>query len=272
MAEQVAHLRCAHADKHLHKFRAGDGEKRHVRLTRNGFGQHRLAGSRRADEQDTLGHGRADVLILCRVVQVVDDLGQVFLGLVLTGDVGELDALGGLDVDLRVRAAEPEHHGVRPAGLVRHALEHELAETDEEHDRQQPCQQKRQKRRHLLDDLARELRAGVLQAVDQVGIVHQAGLIDLRVVFVREEDLVVLYLHTANLLIFRHGHKRAVVDLLDLPLAQPGHRQKVERQNHENDDGVIIHHRLFGAFHFIHVTASLIFVKCVHFWDSCNVT
>ena len=158
------------------------------------------------------------------------------------------------------------------SGLVRHALEHELAEGDKTHDRQQPCQQKRQKRRHLLDDLARELRAGVLQAVDEVRIVHQAGLIDLRVVFVREEDLVVLHLHTADLLIFRHGHKRAVVDLLDLPLAQPGYRQKVERQDHENDDGVIIHHRLFRAFHFIHGNASFICIKCVHFWDSCNVT
>ena len=272
LPEQVAHLACAHADEHLHELRTGHGEKRHVRLTGDGLGQHRLAGSRRADEQDALGHGCADVLIFRRVVQVVDDLGQVFLGLVLTGDIGEFDALGRLDVDLRVRAAEPEHHGVRPAGLVRHALEHELAEGDKKHDRQQPRQQKRQKRRHLLDDLARELRAGVLQAVDEVGIVHQAGLIDLRVIFVREEDLVVLHLHTADLLIFRHGHERAVVDLLDLPLAQPGHRQKVERQDHENDDGVIIHQRLFRVFHFIHVTASFIFIKCVHFWDLCNIT
>ena len=272
LTEQVAHLARAHADEHLHELRTGHGEKRHICLARNGLGQHRLAGSRRADEQNALGHGCADVLIFRRVVQVVDDLGQVFLGLVLAGDIGEFDALGRLDVDLRVRAAEPEHHGVRPAGLVRHALEHELAEGDKKHDRQQPRQQKRQKRRHLLDDLARELRAGVLQAVDEVRIVHQAGLVDLRVVFVREEDLIVLHLHTADLLIFRHGHKRAVVDLLDLPLAQPGHRQKVERQNHENDDGVIIHQRLFGAFHFIHVNASFILIKYVHFSDSCNIT
>ena len=81
-----------------------------------------------------------------------------------------------------------------------------------------------------------------------------------------------MHLHAADLLIFRHGHERAVVDLLDLPLAQPGHRQKVERQDHENDDGVIIPQRLFRVFHFIHVTASFILIKCVHFWDSCNVT
>ena len=81
-----------------------------------------------------------------------------------------------------------------------------------------------------------------------------------------------MHLHTADLLIFRHGHERAVVDLLDLPLAQPGHRQKVERQDHENDDGVIIHQRLFRVFHFIHVTASFILIKCVHFWDLCNIT
>ena len=271
LAEQIAYLGRTHADEHLHELRTGDGEKRHVCLTGDGLGQHGFAGSRRADKQDTLGHGRADVLILCRVVQVVDDLGQVFLGLVLTGNVGEFDAFGRLDVDLRVRTTEPEHHGVRSASPVRHALGHELAEADEDHDRQQPCQQKRQERRHLFDDLARELRTGVFQAIDEVGIVHQAGLVDLRVVFVREEDLVVLHLHAADLLIFRHGHKRAVIDFLDLPLAQPGHCQEVDRQNHENDDGVVIHHRLFRAFHFIHVTASFI-SKCVHFSDSCNIT
>jgi len=275
LAEQVAHLARAHADEHLHEFRTGHGEKRHVCLTRDGLGQHRLAGSRRADEQDALGHGRADLLILRRVVQVVDDLGQVFLGLVLTGDVGELDALGGLDIDLRVRAAEPEHHGVRPAGLVRHALEHELAEGDKKHDRQQPRQQKRQKRRHLLDDLAREFRAGVLQAVDQVGIVHRAGLVDLGVVFVREDDLVVLHLHAADLFVLRHGHERAVVDLLDLPLAQPRHGEEVDEQQHEQCHGVVIQHRLFRAFYFIHAYASFIQNICVlrvHFPDSCNVT
>ena len=275
LPEQVAHLARAHADEHLHEFRAGDGEKRHVCLARNGLGQHRLAGSRRADEQDALGHGRADLLILRRVVQIVDDLGQVLLGLVFTGDVGKLDALGGLDIDLCVRAAEPEHHGVRPAGLVRHALEHELAEGDKKHDRQQPCQQKRQKRRHLLDDLARELRAGVLQAVDQVGIVHRAGFVDLGVVFVREEDLVVLHLHAADLFVLRHGHERAVVDLLDLPLAQPRHGEEVDEQQHEQRHGVVIQHRLFRAFYFIHAYASFIQNICVlrvHFPDSCNVT
>ena len=178
-------------------------------------------------------------------MQVVDDLGQVLLGLVLTGDVGELDALGGLDIDLCVRAAEPEHHGVRPAGLVRHALEHELAEGDKTRDRQQPRQQKRQKRRHLLDDLTRELRAGVLQAVDQVGIVHRAGLVDLGVVFVCEEDLVVLHLHAADLFVLRHGHERAVVDLLDAAAVQQRRYEQIEQRNDQKHDAVVIQQGLF---------------------------
>ena len=38
-----------------------------------------------------------------------------------------------------------------------------------------------QQRRGLLHDLAGELCAGVVQALGKVGVVHQAGLVDLRV-------------------------------------------------------------------------------------------
>ena len=41
-------------------------------------------------------------------MEVVHDLRQVLLGLVLTGHIGEFDAVGGLDIDLGVALAHAE--------------------------------------------------------------------------------------------------------------------------------------------------------------------
>ncbi len=64
LLEQVAHLGGAHAHEHLHELRAGDGEEGHVGFAGHGLGQHGLAGARRADQQDALGHGGTDLLVL----------------------------------------------------------------------------------------------------------------------------------------------------------------------------------------------------------------
>ena len=64
LLEQVAHLAGAHADEHLHKFRAGNGEERHVRFARDCLGEHGFACAGRADEQNALGHRRADIAVL----------------------------------------------------------------------------------------------------------------------------------------------------------------------------------------------------------------
>ena len=66
--EQVAHLGSAHAHEHLHEFGAGHGEEGHVGFTGHGLGQHGLAGARRADEQDALGHLGTDVLVFAGVM------------------------------------------------------------------------------------------------------------------------------------------------------------------------------------------------------------
>ena len=56
LLEEVAHLARAHADEHFDKFRAGHREERHIRLAGDRLGEHRFTGSRRADEQNALGH------------------------------------------------------------------------------------------------------------------------------------------------------------------------------------------------------------------------
>ena len=44
----------------------------------------------RAHQQDALGHGGADLLVLAGVVEIVHDLLQVLLGLVLSGHIGRI--------------------------------------------------------------------------------------------------------------------------------------------------------------------------------------
>ena len=53
--EEVAHAARAHADEHLHEVRARHREEGHAGLAGDGARQHRLAGARRADEEDPLG-------------------------------------------------------------------------------------------------------------------------------------------------------------------------------------------------------------------------
>ena len=109
LAEQVANFRRAHADEHLNKLRAGHGEERHVRLARNGLGKHRLTGSRRADQQNALGHLCTNLAVFLRILQILDDLLQVFFRLVHAFHIAEADAVRRFHIDLCVGFAHVEH-------------------------------------------------------------------------------------------------------------------------------------------------------------------
>ena len=82
LLEQVAHARGADADEHLDEVGAADREERHVGLAGHGPRQQRLAGARRAHQQHALGDPAAELLELLRLLQELDDLLQLFLGLV----------------------------------------------------------------------------------------------------------------------------------------------------------------------------------------------
>ena len=89
LLEQVADARGADPDEHLDELRAGQGEERHVRLAGDSPRQERLTGARRADEQDAFRDPAAEPLVLLGVLQEVDDLDELRLGLVDAGDVAE---------------------------------------------------------------------------------------------------------------------------------------------------------------------------------------
>ena len=64
-----------------------------VRLAGDRAREQRLAGPGRAVEQDAVRDPRAELRVALRVLQEVDDLDELVLGLVDPGDVLEGDAL-----------------------------------------------------------------------------------------------------------------------------------------------------------------------------------
>ena len=100
LIEEVAHLGCAHTDKHLYELRPGDGEERNLGLTRYGTCDEGLTRSRRPDEERTFGQPGSHQRILSRMVQEVYDLHQLILRLVLSGHVGKRGLHRVLGIDL----------------------------------------------------------------------------------------------------------------------------------------------------------------------------
>ena len=99
LREQVADAAGADADEQLHELRGGDAEERHRGLAGDGARQERLARPGRADEQDAARQPRPEAAVLVGLLEELDDLGELRLGLVLAGDVreGDLGPLGVVD-------------------------------------------------------------------------------------------------------------------------------------------------------------------------------
>ena len=93
LLEEVAHAAGADADDHLDELRRRHREERHVGLAGDGARQQRLAGARQARQQHALGDHPAEPPVALRVLEEVDDLDELLLGLVDAGDVGERRAL-----------------------------------------------------------------------------------------------------------------------------------------------------------------------------------
>ena len=92
LLEQVTHTGCAHAHEHLHELRAADVEEWNARLAGHGLGEQRLAGPRRADQEDTLGDAGAQGSKLLRVLKELYHLSQFFLRLFHPSHVQERHA------------------------------------------------------------------------------------------------------------------------------------------------------------------------------------
>ena len=250
LLEQVAYLGRAHTDKHFHKFRAGNGEERHMRLAGDRLGKQRLAGARRADKQRALGQLCADARILARVVQEIHDLSQSFLGFVLTGHIRK--GLAGLGLCVYFRARFSKAHGIA-AHALHHLFAHPLADRNDNNDRDCVADQNTEQRRGLRRDLGGELDVRVIQTVIQIRVRENAGLVNGRfpvLICCLEYDLafglVVCYGLYPSLV--QHGSELIIAHLGHPALHQRREKQPVEQHQHRQCDGIVKDQRSFWGF------------------------
>ena len=106
LGEQVAHAAGADAHDHLDELRGREREEGHVGLARDGPGEQRLAGAGGPRQQHAARDPAAEAQVAVGVLQEVDDLDQLLLGLVDAGHVLEGHPGGRGVVALGLRAPE----------------------------------------------------------------------------------------------------------------------------------------------------------------------
>ena len=166
--EQVAHARSAHTDEQLDEIGPGKGEKGHARLAGHGAGQQRLAGARRADQEDALGNAAAQRAVFLRRPQEINHLAQLGDDLIMAGDVVERNTVFISPVQVRP-AARKGHGRTHAAGARDHP-----GECHQHDDEDRPGQHHRLKRRRR--GVGFELASGNVgvEQPDEIGVLLHA--------------------------------------------------------------------------------------------------
>ena len=231
LLKQVAHAACAHAHEHLHKVRAGDGEERHIGLTGDGARQQGFARARRSHQQNALRNASAELLELLRFAQELDDLVQLFLGLVYAGHVLEGDLL--LLHAEQAGAALAKAHGLVAAGL--HLADHQEPQAQDDGQGQQLQQPAWPSATAHVADV--DVDALVAEALVHIGVAGGNGAVEagLLVVVAAAHLLAV----DGNVLDFAGIHvcqKLREVDLAILHRGVGGAHQRVQQNAKANND------------------------------------
>ncbi len=139
LVEQVADAAGADADEHLDELGPGDAEERHAGLAGHGPRHQRLARAGRPDEQHPARDPRAEGVELFGELQELDDLLELRLGLIDTGDIAKRDDRLVAEEHPRPALAEAECLVIGPLRLSHHE-EDEAADDQQWQDRgeQQP--------------------------------------------------------------------------------------------------------------------------------------
>ena len=242
LIEEVAHFRSAHAHEHLHEFRAGHGKEGDIGFSCDRFGQHGLARSGRSDQQNALGHCRADFLVFSGIVQILHDLHEILLGFLFARDIGKADAFCRFYIDLGIALAHAEHHrGGSASRAVHQPLIEIISDSAENRDRQNPVNEEGRHRRRLGNDIASEFRSRLIQSLYQTVIRHVACTVGLAIL-VCKKDVVGPEFHFLDLLVFRHGHEGPVVHFLNLRPLDRRHDKRVDDHHEEDDQQAVVHH------------------------------
>ena len=137
LLKHVAHPRGTNTHKHFNKIRAGNSKERHTRLTGNRAGQQGFAGARRANQQRPFGDFATQAAEFLRVLQKLDNLFQLFFGLVNARHVREGHLAGAFCQHFGAGFAKA-HRPALTAAL--HAVHEINPHTDQQYKRQKADQ------------------------------------------------------------------------------------------------------------------------------------
>ena len=252
----VPHARGTHADKHLDEVGAADAQEGHPGLPRDGTSEQGLPRSRWTDHEHALGDAGTNFGKALRVLQEVDDLLHLFLGLIAACNV--LKRGGFLIIRIQARLRLGKLH--RPAiGVLEEPKHHEQDDARNEQGRQDIVEEHRPTR--LGGDFLKGIPChrgtqGFEILVRQVAIGKEAGLLVLLGArhfeltgdmepFLRARCRVRLNREVFELLLLRIGQDLADLEFLG---SRPGIRpwdikegNDGDHQQQPNDDGFGIH-------------------------------
>ena len=169
LLEHVAHAGGADADEHLDEIGAADREERHVRFAGDGACEQRLAGSRRADEQNAFRNAAAEFLKFFRIAQKLDQFLHFVLRFLHAGDVAKCDFVFVAREHARLALAEIQRAFAGHADLL---PEEEIKNDEEDGDREKADQCLRQ---HIRFGANRRLNPGGGQSLLQIRVVIQVN-------------------------------------------------------------------------------------------------
>src|SRR5919198_2192352 len=245
LLEQVAHTRSADADEHLDEIGARDREERHAGLAGDRPREQRLAGTRRAVEEDALRDPRAERLELLRVLEELLDLLELLDRLVDAGDVLEADLRRVGRHPLRARLAERHH--LRAAAL--HLVHQEDPEPEQEDEREQRREDRPPRRRArplrveldvlLLEQVLERVLRLVARVVDgrRLAGVRPGRELHLDRPLVRVEGHAADTLVTAVPDLLDHLRVRQVLALAAVPAERLQRQPDQRRDDHEREEG-----------------------------------
>ncbi len=170
--EHVADAAGANADKHFNEVRARYREERHIGFAGNGARQQRLAGAGRADQQNATWNAAAEPLKFSGIAQEFDDLLEIELGFIDSGNVLKRNAAMRFGEQFGAALAEAE----RLAAGALHLPRQENPNADQRHKRQ-PRNQQRNEPGYIVRQRTRgDLHAFIVEALHQIRVAGRIGL------------------------------------------------------------------------------------------------
>ena len=178
LLEQIPDAGRSDSDKELNELGGGAGEERRSGLSGDGLGDQGLSGSRRSDQERSLGDLSSELGVLLRVLQEVDQLLELQLGVVAPGDVGKLDASLGNLLELglgpsKVHRSSHGSHRTATALSISSGATEEQEQTGKGHQREQQVSEQRHVVALLLGLGDGDIHAALGQDIDQLRVVRQ---------------------------------------------------------------------------------------------------